>query len=74
MWGKSKMDMGRMGMHMEHIDPFLLALWHNADDATKKMWATRMLDEKIAMKEGYIKHLQYKIETMKMLKSAVEKM
>jgi hypothetical protein len=38
------------------------------------MWAMRMLDEKIMMEEFWIKHMQYKLETMKMLKSAIEKM
>jgi hypothetical protein len=72
MWGKSKM--GMEGMGMEHVDPILMAIWHKADDATKKMWMMRMLDEKIMMKEVHITHMQHKLETMKMLKSAIEKM
>lgn len=72
MWGKSKMEMGGMGM--EHIDPMMMAIWMKADDETKKMWVLRMLDEKIMMKEVFIKHMQHKLETMKMLKGKIEKM
>jgi hypothetical protein len=70
MEGKSKME----GMGMGHVDPVMMAIWHKADDATKKMWTMRMLDEKIMMKEFWIKHMQHKVETMKMLKSTIEKM
>jgi len=72
MWGKSKMEMGHTGM--EHVDPVMMAIWMKADDATKKMWTLRMLDEKIMMKETMIKHMQHKMETVKMLKSMIEKM
>jgi hypothetical protein len=66
------MEKGHMGM--EGVDPIMMAIWQKADDATKKMWTLRMLDGKIMMKEGMVKHLQYKIETMKMLRSKIEKM
>ncbi len=66
------MEHGHMGM--EHVDPIMMAIWQKADDETKKMWTLRMLDEKIMMKEVMVKHLQHKIETMKMLKSKIEKM
>ena len=33
----------------------------------------RMIDSKIMMKEGMIKHIQFKIETMKMTKAMLEK-
>lgn len=73
MWGKSEGKMEH-GMGMEHVDPLMMAIWHKSDDATKKMWAMRMLDEKIMMKEFWIKHMQHKLETMKMLKTTMEKM
>ncbi|MDD1652344.1 MAG: hypothetical protein LUO86_04850 [Methanomicrobiales archaeon] len=66
------MEMGHTGM--EHVDPVMMAIWMKADDATKKMWTLRMLDEKIMMKETMIKHMQHKMETVKMLKSMIEKM
>ena len=72
MWGKSKMEMGHEGMG--HVDPVMMAIWMKADDATKKMWTLRMLDEKIMMKDAMIKHLQHKMDTVKMLKSVIEKM
>jgi hypothetical protein len=62
------------GTGMENVDPVLMAIWHKADDATKKMWMLRMLDEKIMMKECWIKHMQHKLETMKNLKMMIEKM
>jgi hypothetical protein len=33
----------------------------------------RMIDSKIMMKEGMIKHIQFKIETMKIIKTMLEK-
>jgi len=66
------METGHMGM--EHVDPVMMAIWMKSDDATKKMWTLRMLDEKIMMKDAWIKHMQHKMETIKMLKSMIEKM
>jgi len=66
------MEKGHMGM--EGVDPVMMAIWNKADDDTKKMWTLRMLDEKIMMKEAMVRHLQHKLETVKMLKSKIEKM
>jgi len=66
------MERGHMGM--EHVDPVMMAIWNKADDETKKMWILRILEDKIMMKEAKVKHLQRKIETVKMLKSKIEKM
>ena len=75
MFGRSE---GRMGMEhggMEHHhDPCMGMMWEKFDDKTKKMMMMRMLDEKIMMKEHWIQHLQFKVESMKMLKSMMEKM
>ena len=49
-------------------------MWEKLDDKTKKMMMSRMLDEKIMIKENWIRHLQHKVETLKMLKMAMEKM
>jgi len=39
----------------------------------KTMVIKRMLDAKIMMKEGMIKQIQFKIETMKLIKGMLEK-
>ena len=49
-------------------------LWEKLDDNAKKMLATRMLDERILKKELKIKLLEHKLETLKMMKTWVEKM
>jgi len=75
MMGKPEGPMGH-GMMMQH-DPEMMKwmmIWEKLDEKTKKTLMLRMLDGKIMMKEGMIKHFQYKIETMKLLKAALEKM
>ncbi len=76
MFGRSEGKMGmEHGMGMEHHhDPCMGMMWEKFDDKTKKMIMMRMLDEKIMMKEHWIQHLQFKVESMKMLKSMMEKM
>ena len=41
-------------------------------DDQKKTIMKRMVESKIMMKEGMIKHIQFKIETMKMVKKMLE--
>jgi len=41
-------------------------------DDQKKTLMKRMLDTRIMMKEGMIKHLQFKIETFKMVKKMLD--
>ncbi|HUH79073.1 MAG TPA: hypothetical protein VLY83_04170 [Methanoregula sp.] len=41
-------------------------------DDQKKILMKRMIDGKIMMKEGMIKHLEWKIETMKMVKKMID--
>ena len=69
---ENRMEQGHMGM--QNVDPIMMAIWNKADDATKKMWTLRMLDGKIMMKEAMVKHLQHKLETIKMLKGKIERM
>ena len=44
-------------------------MWEKLDNNAKKMLATRMLDERILKKEQKIKLLEYKVETLKMMKT-----
>ncbi|MDD1679713.1 MAG: hypothetical protein LUO93_11095 [Methanomicrobiales archaeon] len=69
-------SMGMHGMTGEHgMKPALIMMmWEKMDQQTKKMIVTRMLDEKIMMKEAFIKQLQYKVETYKMVRQMMEKM
>jgi hypothetical protein len=70
------MGEGHMGMHgmgMQQPD-ILWAMWEKLDDKTKKSLAIRKIDQKIMEKEAMIKHLQFKIETLRMMKQWMEKM
>ena len=49
-------------------------MWEKLDDNAKKMLATRMLDEHLLKKELKIKLLEHKVETLKMMKTWIEKM
>jgi hypothetical protein len=51
-----------------------MMMWEKLDDNAKKMLATRMLDERILKKEQKIKLLEHKVETLKMMKTWIEKM
>jgi hypothetical protein len=52
----------------------MMMMWEKLDDNAKRMLATRMLDERILKKELKIKLLEHKVETLKMMKTWVEKM
>lgn len=71
------MSMEHHSMGMEHhrmeMDPGMMMMWEKADDETKKMLKLRMLDWKIMHKENCIKELQYKVETMKMIREKMGK-
>ena len=47
-------------------------MWETLNDEQKKTLMKRMLDGKIVMKEGMIKHFQFKIETLKMVKKMLD--
>lgn len=51
-----------------------MMMWEKLDDNAKKMLATRTLDERILKKELKIKLLEHKLETLKMMKTWIEKM
>jgi hypothetical protein len=73
--GKPMMEHGMhpgMGM-MQQKDMLMMEMWNTLNDDQKKTLMKRMVDAKIMMKEGMIKHLQFKIETMKMVKTMLDK-
>ena len=52
----------------------MMMLWEKLGDGEKKMLMHRILDAKIMKKEQWIKNLEYKVETLKMIKTWIEKM
>ena len=54
---------------MQQHDTLMMEMWESLSEDQKKTLMKRMLDSKIMMKEGMIKHFQFKIETMKMIKT-----
>ena len=57
-------------MGKEHM----MMLWEKLGDSEKKTLMLRILDAKIMKKEQWIEDLQYKVETLKMIKMWIEKM
>jgi hypothetical protein len=54
---------------MQQKDMIMMEMWEALTVDQKKTLMKRMIDSKIMMKEGMIKHFQFKIETMKMIKN-----
>jgi hypothetical protein len=54
---------------MQQKEAMMMEMWEALTDDQKKTLMKRMIDSKIMMKEGMIKHFQFKIETMKMIKN-----
>ena len=52
----------------------MMMLFDKLSDSEKKALMLRKLEGKIMMKEGKIKLLQHKVETLKTIKSMIEKM
>ena len=52
----------------------MMMLWDKLGDSEKKALMLRKLEGKIMKKESMIKFLQYKVETLKTIKSWIEKM
>ena len=52
----------------------MMMLWDKLGDSEKKALMLRKLEGKIMKKESKIKLLQYKVETLKTVKSMIEKM
>jgi len=57
---------------MQQKDMIVMEMWEALTDDQKKTLMKRMIDSKILMKEGMIKHFQFKIETMKMVKKMLD--
>jgi hypothetical protein len=57
---------------MHQKDMVMMEMWETLTDDQKKTLMKRMLDAKILMKEGMIKHFEFKIETMKMVKNMLD--
>jgi hypothetical protein len=63
----------RPGMGMiQQKEMFMTEIWEALSDDQKKTLLKRMLDGKIMMREGMIKHFQFKIETLKMVKNMLD--
>ncbi|HVN74661.1 MAG TPA: hypothetical protein VMT44_08720 [Methanoregula sp.] len=61
-----------MGMSPSPKEMMMEKMWEYLGDDQKKILMKRMIDGKIMMKEGMIKHLEWKIETMKMVKKMID--
>jgi hypothetical protein len=70
--GERLMMQHEMQPGMQQKDMSMMEMWENLSEAQKKTLMKRMLDSKIMMKEGMIRHFQFKIETMKMIKSMLD--
>jgi hypothetical protein len=57
---------------MQQQEMLMMEMWETLTDDQKKTLLKRMLDSKIMMKEGMIKHFQFKIETMEMIKTMLD--
>ena len=62
------------GHEEEGKKPEMMMLWEKLGDSEKKALILRKLEGKIMMKESKIKLLQHKVETLKTIKSWIEKM
>jgi hypothetical protein len=65
-------EAGMMPHGMEQKEMMMEELWESLSDDQKKTLMKRMIDAKIMMKEGMIKHFQFKIETMKLVKKMLD--
>jgi hypothetical protein len=57
---------------MQQQEMLMTEMWDTLNDDQKKTLMKRALDGKIMMKEGMIKHFQFKIETFKMVKKMLD--
>jgi hypothetical protein len=56
----------------EQQNMLMMEMWNTLADDQKITLMKRMVDAKILMKESMIKQMQFKIETMKMVKKMLE--
>ncbi|RPI40460.1 MAG: hypothetical protein EHM53_01845 [Methanoregulaceae archaeon] len=67
------MEDSKIEMHMGQAKWAEMAAWESLDDKTKKEIILRKLNERIMHKEFKINYKQHKVETLKMIKAAMEK-
>jgi hypothetical protein len=61
------------GMGMKKSWLMKKMMWEQLDDDAKKQYMLRKLDEKIMKKEFKVKLIQHKVETLRMLKTQIER-
>jgi hypothetical protein len=57
---------------MQGQNILMMEMWNTLSDEQKTTLMKRMIEGKILMKENMIKHLQFKVETMKMVKKMLD--
>ena len=60
-----------MGM-MKWQEVLMQEMWETLTDDQKKTLMTRMVDEKILLKQDHLKHFQFRIETMNMIRQMLD--
>ena len=67
------MEDSKIEMHMGQAKWAEMAAWESLDEATRKAIVMRKLDERIMHKEFKIGYKKHKVETLKMIRQALEK-
>jgi len=67
------MEDSKIEMHMGQAKWAEMAAWETLDDETKKEIILRKLNERIMHKEFKIEYKKHKVETLKMIKQAMER-
>ena len=67
------MEDSKVEMHMGQAKWAEMAAWESLDDETKKEVIQRKLDQRIMHKEFKIGYLKHKVETLKLIKKAMNK-
>jgi len=67
------MEDSKIEMHMGQAKWAEMAAWETLEDETKKEVIQRKLDQRIMHKEFKIGYLKHKVETLKLIKKAMNK-
>jgi len=67
------MEDSKIEMHMGQAKWAEMAAWESLDDETKKEVIQRKLDQRIMHKEFKIGYLKHKVETLKLIRKAMNK-
>jgi hypothetical protein len=65
------LEPGSMGM-MKWQEVLMQEMWETLTDDQKKTLMKRMVDEKILLKQDHLKHFQFRIETMNMIREMLD--